>query len=127
MFGPLPVKCICPELLLFETAESLFSRGILDHPIAAYYRAVTALKSKEAPRKWDIRSMFPKDQDEQIVEKVASYFNTISNEFTPLPASDNKPEGIEVISFLPYQIAGRLRAFRKPKMFRNGLPSGLPK
>ena len=82
--------------------------------ISLYYSAVNALKTKEKPTKWDVRNLFPGDSDEEIANKVADYFNTISSEFSPL-AGGADGVGNDFPELLPYQIAGRLRAFRKPK------------
>ena len=72
------------------------------------------MKSKEAPKKWDVRTLFPGKTDEEIAELVAEFFNSISCEFRPLEP-DWVAQGADTREFLPYQIAGRLRAFKKPK------------
>ena len=52
--------------------------------IALYYRAMGMIKTREAPRKWDVRELFPGKSDLEIGELLAEYFGSISQEFCPL-------------------------------------------
>ena len=52
---------------------------------APFYRTVNIFKSKEAPIKWMIQSMYPDMSDAEIAEIVAAFFNAISQEYDPLP------------------------------------------
>ena len=59
--------------------------------------------------------MFPGKNDAEIAEEIATYFNSISQEYPPLPDPEkewdkNLPDYIEA-----YEISSRLRNFRKPK------------
>ena len=71
------------------------------------------LGSKEAPKVWEIRTLFPDKSDSQIAEIMAEYFNRILNEFEAIAAADSsqyeKKEPPQM-----YQIAARLRSFKKP-------------
>ena len=58
----------------------------------AYFYAIQMLGSKEAPKMWELRVLFPNLIDQEIAEKLAEYFNRISNEFIPLnKAETNAP------------------------------------
>ena len=84
--------------------------------VSMYYKAVSALKNREAPKKWDPRTLFPGLSDLEIGEKVAAYFNAISEEFPPLDIN-NIPSG-EHVEYAPlkrYEVAAALKAFKKPK------------
>ena len=80
-----------------------------------YYKAVKMLRTKEAPIVWNICSMFPGESEGDISEKVADFFNIISQEYEPLPnpATLQTEHWTNVLE--PYQVAARLRTFRKPK------------
>ena len=69
---------------------------------------------KRQAKKWDIRSLFPGNTDAQIANKVADYFNAISSKFVPL-TEDGARVSEDYPEIMPFQIAGRLRAVRKPK------------
>ena len=81
-----------------------------------FYKAVKLLRTKNAPIVWDIHSMFPGDPDTAICEQIACFFNKISLEYDPItnPEVEEKKKEWPVI-FEPYQVAARLKAFRKPK------------
>ena len=78
-----------------------------------YYKSVGMLQTKEAPTPWAIQSMYPGATDLEIAEDAAAFFNAISQEYDPLPDPSRAGEGVEHIQ--RYQVAARLRSFRKPK------------
>ena len=80
-----------------------------------YYKYVKMLSSKESPVIWEIFSLFPGMDAGEIAEAVAEFFNEISQEYPSLPDpsrpwDDTTPNIIE-----EYEIAARLRRFKKPK------------
>ena len=79
----------------------------------AYYAAVKLMQSKEAPKLFDIRNMYPGNTDEEIAEIIAEFFNKISLEYPPIPNPARESQGI--MYYEKYQIAARLRTFKKPK------------
>ena len=84
--------------------------------VGLYYKVVSALKTREAPQKWDIRFLFPGKSDEEIGLLVRDYFNTISSEFAPV-SEDDIPRGVEE-NFQPlerHQVAAILRSCKKPR------------
>ena len=55
-------------------------------------------------------------KDDQIANELAAYFNRISQEFTLLEPDDIPRTHDRPLPVLePYQVAGRIRAFKKPK------------
>ena len=68
-----------------------------------------------------MRDILPGKNSLECAELLAGHFNGISDEFLPLDPSEiprtrhRRPE-----TLLPYQVAGRLRAFRKPKSMVRG-------
>ena len=82
----------------------------------AYYAAIRILKTKESPRIWDIHDMFPGMTESNIAEHVANFFNTISQEYIPIPCPatlEKRKEWPVIVQ--EYQVASRLRSFKKPK------------
>ena len=81
--------------------------------IGGYHRAVKTLTSKEAPKRFDIRTMLPGKTDEEIGNLLAEYFNGTSDEFVQILGPRqcvnrcNPPE--------KYQIAAKLKKMKKPK------------
>ena len=85
-----------------------------------YYKAVKVLNSKEAPIIWEICSLYPDKSEAEIAEIVAEFFNSISQEYPPLPDpgipwSRDMPEIIAI-----HEIASRLKSLKKPKSVVHG-------
>ena len=83
-----------------------------------FYIAVKLLNTKDAPVRWCISSMYPDKTDLEIAEIIAAFFNKISQEYTSL--ADPKCFNTGTSTIMPYQVAARLRTFRKPKSKVNG-------
>ena len=106
---------------LVKKAKKCYLGSIIDKIMfagntQAYYSAVKLLKTKEAPKVWDIRDLFPGLSDFEISENVAGFFNGISQEYTPIPNPkllEEKKEWPKVIE--THQVAARLRTFKKTK------------
>ena len=65
------------------------------------------MKNKESPKPWDVRQLFPGWSGKEIGEKVAEYFNRITNKFTPLKKEETpvgRPGHVEKVE--EYQVAG---------------------
>ena len=81
-----------------------------------FFRNVKAFQSRERPKPFDVRSLFPGKSDTEVADSLASFFNRISREFDPLEPSDIPRTHDRRLPVLePYQVEGRIRAFRKPK------------
>ena len=84
-----------------------------DRNTKSYYRTIKTFQTKEAPILWEIFSLFPGKSKFEIAEEVATFFNTISQEYPPLPdptrANDQQP-----IIIQEYEVAARLKSFKKP-------------
>ena len=51
----------------------------------SFYKTVGSFKARTSAGPWNICSMFPGEKEENIAETVATYFNSISQEYTSLP------------------------------------------
>ena len=83
----------------------------------AFFKNVKAYNSKERPPQFDIRALFPPTlSDLEISEKLADHFNGISLEFDGLdPAAVPVTYSTPVQLLTPFDVANRLRKFKKPK------------
>ena len=77
----------------------------------AYFVAINKLKSKEAPKRWEINTLFPGEDDGVIAEKCADYFASISAEYVPIPPPVNQTNCKKLELF---EVAARLRYCNKP-------------
>ena len=87
----------------------------------SFFKNVRSYGSKERPKLFDIRDVLTGKSNLECAEHLAAHFNAVSNEFSPLEPSDipvTHHRSIECLS--PFQVAGRLRAFRKPKSMVRG-------
>ena len=86
-----------------------------------FFKNIKSYGCKEKPKPFDVRTLTPGFSDNQCAEKLADHFNAISREFQPLEP-DQVPitfnENLPVLQ--RYQVAGRLRSFRKPKSMVRG-------
>ena len=82
---------------------------------------IKAYKTKEKPKTFDVRTLTPGVSDKECAERQADHFNAISLEFSPLePAGIPLTFSERIPEIQPFQVAGRLRAFRKTKSMVNG-------
>lgn len=86
-----------------------------------YFRNVKAFKTKDRPKAFDPMSLFPGKNEAEVAHELASFFNRISAEFEPLEPSDiPRTHSRTLPVLLPYQVEGRIRAFKKPKSMVRG-------
>ena len=81
----------------------------------SFFKNVRSYKNFEKPRVFDVRELLGLPAKESA-ETLSDHFTEVSNEFAPLEPADipvTHDRDVEVL--LPFQVAGRLRAFRKPK------------
>ena len=87
----------------------------------AFFKNVKAYQSREKPPQFDIRDLYPQENDDSIALKLADHFNAISSEFEGLRPGE-VPEAER--GWLPFlsivEVAARLRKFRKPKSMVKG-------
>ena len=86
-----------------------------------FFKNVKSYKSAEREQPFDVRTLFPGRTDLEVAELLAGHFNSISDEFEPLQASEipvTKPRRLPTL--LPFQVAGRIKAFKKPKSMVRG-------
>ena len=78
-----------------------------------YYRAIRLLQSDDAPRQWDIGSLFPGASEAETAERAADFFNRISTEFRPVGA----PVKTDLSHLAPTTnaIKDKLRKMKKPR------------
>ena len=102
-------------------AKKRFLEGIMEKVHSTrnskpYYQAVNYLKTKEAPVKWLVQSMFPGLSDCEISEIVADFFNKISQEYDPLPDPCRHICKEDFTKYVEeYEVSARLKTFKKPK------------
>ena len=85
-----------------------------------FYSTVKLFSTKDTPPPWNIYDMFPGEDAAYISEKIAEFFNAISQEYIPLanPSRAYNPEMQR--SFEIHEVAARLRSFKKPKSMVHG-------
>ena len=85
------------------------------------FRALQKLKSHDRPNEWSLNDLKPELSDAELAEELATYFNEISSEFSPISEAD-VPVGknSEVIYLQPHEVSARLKSFKKPKSMVNG-------
>ena len=96
---------------LGKVRERVFSSG----NSGDFFKAINCLKSKDAPRPWDISTLMPGLSDEDIANKCVDFFSEISREYQPLgePVPDPASQGDWSIAL--HEISARLKHCRKPK------------
>ena len=105
----------------WQKTQKMTEKSKATNDIALCHRAVGMVKTREAPRKWDIRELFLGKSDWEIGELVAEYFGSISQEFCPLTrdhASAKHDPGEEKIE--RYQVATILKSIKKNQVSRQG-------
>ena len=86
-----------------------------------FFRNVKAFKTKDRPKQFDPMSLFPGKNEEEVAKELASYFNRMSAEFQPLEPKDiPRTHHRKLPTLEPYQVEGRIRAFKKPKSMVKG-------
>ena len=81
-----------------------------------FFKNAKAFRSGEKPAEFDVRELLPEKSDAEVAEALAGHFNAISDKFSPVQALEIPRTSDKRLPVLqPYQVAGRLRAFRKPK------------
>ena len=90
---------------------------LVDDARRNYFRNIKAFKTKDRPIPFDFQCLFPPGRsDAEVAEVLAGFFNRISHEFEPLEQEDIPTTHSKVLPrLLPYQVAGMIRAFKKPK------------
>ena len=49
-----------------------------------FFRNIKANQTKERPKPFDVRLLFPRKMDKEVADELASFFNRISAKFDPL-------------------------------------------
>ena len=94
---------------------------LVDDARRNFFRNVKAFQSKERPKSFDPMDLFPGKSEEFVTRELAQYFNRISSEFQPLEPSEIPRTFHRVLpTLLPYQVEGRIKAFKKPKSMVKG-------
>ena len=81
-----------------------------------FFKHVKNFSRFEPPEQFDIRSLLPGKNDNDVGEALADYFIQVSKEFDPLEPADipsKKPAGGAVLE--RFEVAARLKKMRKPK------------
>ena len=80
------------------------------------FRNVRTYNTVEKPAIWNVKELCPDLSDQQLSEELSKIFIKISNEFLPLSNSQiPRTFQRQLPHLLPYQVAGQVRAFKKPR------------
>ena len=118
------LKRITDELMRKQRLIYLQSQKdclLVDDTRRNFFRNVKAFQSKECPKSFVPMSLFPGRSEVEVAGELATYFNRISAEFQPLEPSDiPRTHDRDLPVLLPYQVEGRIKAFKKPKSMVKG-------
>ena len=106
----------CARVIL--AAKKKFWGNVLDKTARIgnsrpYYGAVKLFSTKHAPEEWDVGTMYPGSNDEEICEALAVFFNRISQEYPALPNPKRITEVTDILQ--AFEVSARLKGFKKPK------------
>ena len=88
---------------------------------AGFFKNVRRFKSADKPPEFDVHSLYPGETDAQVAERLAEYFNAVSREFQALEPGEIPTTFNKVLPVLaPWEVAGRLKHFKKPKSMVRG-------
>ena len=86
-----------------------------------FFKNVRRYKSADKPPEFDVRTLCPGASDPEVAEKLAAYFNEVSQEFQALEPADIPTTHHRILPVLaPWQVAGRIKPFKKPKSMVHG-------
>ena len=87
----------------------------------SFFKNVKNYKSCEKSEGFDVSTLFPGKTEKEVAEELAKHFNAISNEFEPLePHQIPCTKERRLPTLEPFQVAGRIKAFKKPKSMVKG-------
>ena len=85
---------------------------------ALYFRIISRLKDREVPKRFSVLDLFKEESDKEVAEKVADFFTSIGEDFTPL-SGPCRLEGINgdgrELKITRKQVEDRLKESKKPK------------
>lgn len=77
-----------------------------------FFKTIKSLTDNGRKQEWKIQDMFPGKSDNHIANEAATFFNRISQEFSPL----NRPiTGPPAEPPMLHEVSSRLKHFKKPK------------
>ena len=94
---------------------------LADDGSRVFFKNVRQYKSADKPTVFDVRTLCPGDSDLAVAEKLAEYFNTISQEFSALEPRDIPITAPRILPMIePWNLSKRIKKFKKPKSMVNG-------
>ena len=94
---------------------------LAEDAVRHFWKNCKTYQSKDRPKQFDPRSLFPGKEDDEIASLIADHFNAISAEFNPLEPGDIPSTFSSTIATLsPHEVSARIRHFRKPKSMVRG-------
>ena len=94
---------------------------LADNAIRHFWKNCQNYQSKDRPKQFDPRKLFPGQTDAEVAEALAEHFNAISNEFCPLEPGDIPATFSEALPILmAAQVSARIKFFRKTKSMVKG-------
>ena len=94
-----------------EYIKNIRRRAKEKNDSSLYFGLLKEFSDEEKPPTWDIRSLFPDEDDSAVGEKVADFFNNISTEYCPLRRRYFIPE--EKIILENHEVAQMLKSCKK--------------
>ena len=112
--------------LIIEKRRNVYQESqkealLAEDSIRNFFKNTKNYMSKQRPAPFDIMNMFPGRSEEDVSELLAQHFNAIGSEFSPLEAHEIPTTYNKSLPLLQvYEVAGRLRKFKKPKSVVRG-------
>ena len=87
-----------------------------------FFKNTKNYMSKQRPKPFEVTEMYPGHTETDVAEILASHFNEISHEFSPLNLRTDLPRTYErkLPLLQPHEVAVRLKKFKKPKSMVRG-------
>ena len=85
---------------------------------------VNALIGKNDKPRWSPTELYPELDSKQSAERLAEYFNSISNEYSPLDMAQIEPTWSKPIKKI--EIEDVVKKFKKAKLKTSSVPGDLP-
>ena len=81
-----------------------------------FFKHVKNFATFDKPKQVDARMLLPGLSDLKVAERLAAYFNEVSNEFDPLqPHQIPRTKSNPLPRLHNHEVAKRIKSFRKPK------------
>ena len=114
------------EKSLFVKKEQFYKNQVKSLSGASkknWHRRMKILMDTEPSRKWNVKDLWPTASDKEVAEKLATHFNNVSKNFTPVNSTSPVTYNREIPSIPVAIMSARLKSFKKPA---STVPGDLP-